>query len=70
MGYRNIAVSIINGSTAKKIREIEKEHPGVNVYTFVVHTTGIPEKEAELVFEFADISTGYASKYIRARGKS
>ena len=68
MGYRNIAVSIINGSTAKKIREIEKEHPGVNVYTFVVHATGIAEKEADLVFEYADISTGCASKYIRARG--
>jgi putative methanogenesis marker protein 8 len=68
MGYRNIAVSIINGSTAKKIREIEKEHPGVNVYTFVVHATGIPEEEADLVFEYADVSTGCASKFIRSRG--
>ncbi|WP_174590916.1 methanogenesis marker 8 protein [Methanocella conradii] len=68
MGFKNIAVSIINGSMAKAMKEIEKDHPGVNVYTFVVHATGISEKEADLVFQYADVSTGCASKYIRARG--
>src|SRR5208337_1421552 len=43
MGFKNIAVSIINGSVAQQIKEIEKEHSGVNVFTFVVHVTGMPE---------------------------
>ncbi len=68
MGFKNIAVSIINGSMAKAMKEIEAKHPEVNVYTFVVHATGITETEADLVFENADVSTGCASKYIRQRG--
>lgn len=68
MGYKNIAVSVINGSMAKQLKDIEEEHPGVNVYTFVVHATGISEAEADLVFKYADVSTGCASKFIRERG--
>ena len=68
MGYKNIAVSIIDGTGAKEMKEIEKQHPGVNIYTFVVHTTGMPEKEAELVYKYADIATGCASKFIREYG--
>lgn len=68
MGYRNIAVSIVSGKTAKQFREMEKKHPGVNIYTFVVHTTSIPKEEAELIFKYADIATGCASKYIREVG--
>ncbi|HMK45245.1 MAG TPA: methanogenesis marker 8 protein [Methanocella sp.] len=68
MGYRNIAVSIINGTEARKLKEIERHHPGVNVYTFVVHTTSMPENEADLVYKYADIATGCASKFIREYG--
>lgn len=68
MGYKNIAVSIIDGTMAKKMKDIEKRHRGVNVYTFVVHVTGMPRKEAEMVFEHADVATGCASKYIREVG--
>jgi putative methanogenesis marker protein 8 len=68
MGFKNIAVSIIDGSTAKITKQLEKQHPGVNIYTFVVHVTGMPEKEAALVFEHADVATGCASKYIREAG--
>ena len=68
MGFKNIAVSIINGSVARQIKEIEKEHSGVNVFTFVVHVTGMPEDEAILVFEHADVATGCASKNIRIQG--
>ncbi len=68
MGFKNVAVSVINGSMAKAMKEIEARYPGVSVYTFVVHATGIPEEEADLVFEYADVSTGCASKYIRERG--
>src|SRR5271157_276920 len=65
MGYKNIAVSIINGSMAKKLHELEKQHPGVKIYTFVVHTTGMSKDEADLVFKYADVSTGCASRFIR-----
>jgi len=68
MGYKNIAVSIINGTMAKELREIEKQHPGVNVYTFVVHVTGLPKDEAHAIFNYADVATGCASKYIREVG--
>lgn len=68
MGYKNIAVSIIDGTGAKMMKEIEQQHPGVNIYTFVVHTTGMTEKEAELVYKYADIATGCASKFIREYG--
>lgn len=68
MGFKNIAVSIINGSTAYKMKQLEKQHPGVNIYTFVVHVTGISKEEAGLVFRHADVSTGCASKHIRETG--
>jgi putative methanogenesis marker protein 8 len=68
MGYKNIAVSIINGTGAKQMKEIEQQHPGVNIYTFVVHTTGMSEKEAGLVYQYADVTTGCASKFIREYG--
>ncbi len=68
MGYKNIAVSVIDGTMAKAMKQLEKEHPGVIIYTFVVHVTGMPEKEAALVFKHADVATGCASKYIREEG--
>jgi hypothetical protein len=33
-----------------------------------VHTTSIPREEAELIFTYADIATGCASKHIREVG--
>ncbi len=68
MGFKNIAVSIIDGSAAREMKQLEKEHPGVSIYTFVVHVTGMPAEEAALVFEHADVATGCASKYIREEG--
>jgi putative methanogenesis marker protein 8 len=65
MGYKNIAVSIVNGPVAKALKELEKQHPGVNIFTFVVHTTGISREDATQVFQHADIITGCASKYVR-----
>ncbi|HEY3422277.1 MAG TPA: methanogenesis marker 8 protein [Methanocellaceae archaeon] len=67
MGFMNVAVSIVSGSDAKKMRDIEKE-TGANVYTLVVHATGMSKDEAESVFTYADISTGCASKFIREHG--
>lgn len=68
MGYKNIAVSIVSGKTARQFKEMEKKHPGVNIYTFIVHTTGLTKDDAELIFQYADIATGCASKYIREVG--
>lgn len=68
MGFKNIAVSIIDGTTAKKMKQLEADNPGVNVYTFIVHTTGMSKEEASLVFDYADVTTGCASKHIREEG--
>jgi putative methanogenesis marker protein 8 len=68
MGFKNVAVSVIDGSTAKKMKQLEAEHPGVNIYTFIVHTTGISKEEAAMVFQYADVATSCASKHIREEG--
>ena len=69
MGYRNIAVSTAGAASAKALRTLEKENPGVNIYIFVVHTSGLSRKDAETVYDNADIATGCASKNIREVGK-
>ena len=69
MGYKKIAVSTASASDTKKLKALEKEHPGVNVYIFVVHTSGMSRKDAEDVYRYADIATGCASKHIREVGK-
>jgi putative methanogenesis marker protein 8 len=69
MGYKNIAVSTAGAANARDLRKLEKEHPGVNIYIFVVHTSGMTRKDAEAVFDNADIATGCASKNIRGVGE-
>jgi putative methanogenesis marker protein 8 len=69
MGYKNIAVSTASARDAKTLKSLEKAHPGVNVYVFVVHTSGMSRKDAEAVYDNADIATGCASKNIRDVGK-
>lgn len=70
MGYRNIAVTIVSAGDAQKLRKLEKELKDVNIYLFVVHTTGLTEEEAENLFDHADIITGCASKTIRKTGEN
>ncbi|HTY91534.1 MAG TPA: methanogenesis marker 8 protein [Methanocella sp.] len=67
MGFKNIGVSVVSAKAAKELKMLEKEH-GVNVYVFVVHTTGMSEEEAREVFKYADVVTGCASKYVRQQG--
>jgi putative methanogenesis marker protein 8 len=67
LGYNNIAVSIVNGAEAKRLKNFERKY-NVTIYTFVVHTTGSSEKDAEDIFKFADVATGCASKYVRECG--
>jgi putative methanogenesis marker protein 8 len=67
MGFKNIGVSVVSSKDARELKRLEKEH-GVNIYVFIVHTTGMSEAEAMEVFKYADVITGCASKYIREQG--
>ncbi len=69
MGFKDIGVSVVTAKDARKLKKLEKEH-GVNIYIFIVHTTGMPEAEAIEVFKYADVVTGCASKYVREQGVS
>jgi putative methanogenesis marker protein 8 len=68
MGYENIAVTIISPDDAKKLREIEKDHEGIKIYIFAAHVSGMSKKDAESLFDTADVITGCASKYIKEVG--
>ena len=69
MGHKKIAVSVISAEDAKKLREIEKENKGINIYIFAAHVTEMSKEEAEELFNYADIITSCASKYIREVGE-
>jgi len=68
MGYKRIAVTIVSAEDAKKLREIEKENNDLKIYIFAAHVSEISEKNAETIFNNADVVTGCASKYIRKIG--
>jgi len=69
MGHKKIAVSVVFSEDARKLREIEKEYKGVNIYIFAAHVTEMSKEEAEELFDYADVVTGCASKYIREVGE-
>ncbi|MGB9937815.1 MAG: methanogenesis marker 8 protein [Methanobacterium sp.] len=69
MGHKNIAVSIISAEDSKKLRNIEKENKGVNIYIFAAHVSEMSREEAEALFNYADVITGCASKYVREVGE-
>ena len=54
-GYKNIAVTLCYPEDGVILRELEKEYDDVNVYLFGVHSTGLSEEEAELVFDLYDV---------------
>jgi putative methanogenesis marker protein 8 len=66
-GFKNIGVSVVTAKDARTLKKLEKEY-GVNIYVFIVHTTGMSEAEAIEVFKYADVITGCASKYVREQG--
>lgn len=66
MGYNKIAVTVASAENAKALRGLEKEYPGVEIYIFAVHTTGVSRVEAENLFQYADVITSCASKHLRA----
>jgi putative methanogenesis marker protein 8 len=64
-GYHKIAVTVASAVDAQRLREIEKENPGVEIHIFAVHTTGVSLDEAEDLFKHADVITSCASKHLR-----
>lgn len=64
LGYKNIAVSVISPSEARKLRSIEKEN-GINLILIGAHLTGIQSGEADELIKKMDIITGCASKTVR-----
>jgi len=64
-GYHKITVTVASAADARELREIERENPGVDIYIFAVHTTGIRRDEAAELFKHADVITSCASKHLR-----
>lgn len=65
MGYKNIAVTVAFADDAQYLRE----RYGDSVSIYAVHTTGISEDDAERYFEYADVITACASKWVRVVAK-
>lgn len=69
MGFKNIAVTIASPADAAKLRSMESSWNGVNIFIFAVHVTGISQEEAQELFEYSDVLTACASKYVREIGE-
>ena len=63
-GYKNIAITIIPIEMVKDLRQYPKPED-VNIYIFVAHTTNVSKKEAEMLFDYADVISGCSSINIR-----
>lgn len=66
MRYHTVAVTVASAKDAQEIRDCF----GMNVIIIAVHTTGVTEKEAEMLYDFCDIITACASEHIRTIGKT
>lgn len=67
-GYKNIAVTIACAKDCNGINKLKEENPDLNIYVFVVHTTGLTKKDARILFDTCEIATSCASKYMREIG--
>ena len=63
-GYKNIEITIIPTEMVKDLRQYPKPED-VNIYIFVAHTTNVSKKEAEMLFDYADVISGCSSINIR-----
>ncbi len=61
MGYLKVGVTTPFAQQAKLFRE----KYGSRIMIFGVHTTGISETEANVFFDYADVITACASRYVR-----
>jgi putative methanogenesis marker protein 8 len=65
LGHKKIGVTVAITQDAKKIREIEKQNPGVELTLFGVHTTGMSDEDAKELVNYVDMTTGCTSKWVR-----
>ena len=63
-GYKNIAITIIPTEMVRDLRQYPKPDD-VNIYIFVAHTTNVSKKEAEMLFDYADVISGCSSINMR-----
>ncbi len=63
-GYKNIAITIIPTEMVRDLRQYPKPE-NVNIFIFVAHTTNVSQKEAEMLFDYADVISGCSSINIR-----
>ncbi len=68
LGYKNIAVSVVNLHETTTLRAIESEY-NINLILIGAHLTGIQHREASEFITLLDIVTGCASKVIRSMVK-
>lgn len=69
MGFKNIAVTIASPSDAAQLRSMESSLQGIHIFLFAVHVTGVSPAEARDLFEYSDVVTSCASKYVREIGE-
>jgi len=67
-GFKRFAVTVADGSSAEKLRVLEKA-AGVKIMIIGVHLTAISPDEAARLLAVADIVTACASKHIREQVK-
>ena len=60
-GYRRMAVSVASAADARYLRETY----GDRLLISAVHTTGISKEDAETYYQYCDIITACASKWVR-----
>ncbi|MBU4534404.1 MAG: DUF2099 family protein [Euryarchaeota archaeon] len=65
MGYNSIAVTVASSEDAANLRKQESETEGGAIYIFAVHVTGLDDREAQKMFDHADVITACASKTVR-----
>lgn len=63
-GYKNITITIIPTEMVRDLRQYPKPE-NVNIFIFVAHTTNVSQKEAEMLFDYADVISGCSSINIR-----
>ena len=64
-GYRTLAVTVASADDAEYLRK--RYADAVSIYA--VHTTGISEDDARRYYEYADVITACASKWVRELAK-
>jgi len=65
LGFRKVGVTVSKPEDAREIRQ----RYGARAVIFAVHSTGVSERGADLLFDNADIVTACASRWVRELAK-